>query len=83
MVMPLYLYVTLYLARAQATGANIHGLSGTIHDDAHFLRVGCPVSTGFMVGVANVVARHGALFADLTNLSHLKDLLTGITNHLA
>ena len=61
------LHVALDLTGAEATGANVHGLGGTIHNHADLLRVGSPSTTGPAHGVADVVAVYYALAADLSN----------------
>ena len=61
---------TLDLAAAQATGANVHVTNSTADGHADTLGVRQPNAIALAVGVAHVVAAHGALLANLTNLSH-------------
>ena len=61
---------TLDLTAAQATGANVHTLRGTIHYYANVLSVGSPSTTGLAVGMADVVAIRHSLVTYLTELAH-------------
>ena len=61
---------TLNLTAAQATGANVHTLRGTVHDNTNVLSVGSPGTTGLAVGVADVVAVRHSLVTYLTKLTH-------------
>ena len=61
---------TLDLAAAQATGANVHMTNGAADGHANTLSVRQPNAIALAVGVADVVAAHSALLANLTNLSH-------------
>ena len=61
---------TLDLAAAQATGANVHVTNGAADGHANTLSVRQPNAIALAVGVADVVAGHSALLANLTNLSH-------------
>ena len=68
----------LNLVAAQAAGAHGHALRSTIDDDANLLRVRSPGAARLAVGVADVVAIHDTLAANLTKLSHtLSHLLQG------
>ena len=69
------LHVALHLTGAQAAGANIQGSGGAINDSADALDVGSPGTLGLADGVADAVAVHSRLSADLTELSHCKNLL--------
>ena len=60
----------LNLAAAQATRADEHALGHTIHVHANMLGVGSPGASGFMIGVAYIVAGAHSLMAYLTKLSH-------------
>jgi hypothetical protein len=62
----------LNLAAAQAAGANVHTLGGTVHDNTNVLSVGSPGTTGLAVGVADVVAVRHSLVTYLTKLAHGK-----------
>ena len=61
---------TLDLAAAQATGADVHVTNGAADGHANTLGVRQPNAVALAVGVADVVAGHSALLANLTNLSH-------------
>ena len=61
---------TLDLAAAQATGANVHMTNGAADGHANTLSVRQPNAIALAVGVADVVAAHSALLANLTNLTH-------------
>ena len=61
---------TLDLAAAQATGADVHMTNGAADGHANTLSVRQPNAIALAVGVADVVAAHSALLANLTNLSH-------------
>jgi len=61
---------TLDLAAAQATGADVHVTNGAADGHANTLGVRQPNAIALAVGVADVVAGHSALLANLTNLSH-------------
>ena len=61
---------TLDLAAAQATGAYVHMTNGAADGHANTLSVRQPNAIALAVGVADVVAAHSALLANLTNLSH-------------
>ena len=61
---------TLDLAAAQAASADVHVANGTADGHADTLGVRQPNAVALAVGVAHVVAAHGALLADFTNLSH-------------
>ena len=68
----------LNLVAAQAASAHGHALRSTINDDANLLRVRSPGAARLAVGVADVVAIHDTLAANLTILSHtLSHLLQG------
>ena len=69
------LHVALHLTGAQAAGANIQGGGGAINDSANTLNVGSPGTLGLADGVADAVAVYSRLSADLTELSHCKNLL--------
>ena len=58
------------LAGTEATGANIHLLRPAVNDDVNALDVGRPATLGLAVGVAHVVAAHGAFRTNLTKLAH-------------
>ena len=60
----------LNLAAAQATRADVHVANGTANGHADTLGIRQPNAIALAVGVADVVAAHGALLANLTNLSH-------------
>ena len=60
----------LHFAAAQATRADVHVTNGAANGHANALGVRQPNAVGLAVGVADVVAAHSALLADLTNLSH-------------
>ena len=60
----------LHFAAAQATSADVHVTNGTANGHANALGVRQPNAVRLTVGVADVVAAHSALLADLTNLSH-------------
>ena len=66
---------TLDLAAAQATSADVHMTNGTADGHANTLSVRQPNAIALAVGVADVVAGHSALLANLTNLSHGSHLL--------
>ena len=65
------------VAAAQAAGAYIHPLGGTIHRNTDALHVGCPYTMGLAVGVAHAVAVEHALSANVTQLSHGLHLIAG------
>ena len=74
----LKLQSALNLVAAQAAGAHGHALRGTFNDHANLLRVRSPGAARLAVGVADVVAVHDTLAANLTKLSHtLSHLLQG------
>ena len=60
----------LDLAAAQATRADVHVANGTANGHADALGIRQPNAIALAVGMADVVAAHGALLANLTNLSH-------------
>ena len=64
------LHRALYLAAAQASGADAHALGFAVYQHVHLLGVGSPGATGFAVGMAHIIAVSDALTADLTELSH-------------
>ena len=61
----------LNLAGAQATGAYMHLFRGAGHHHANLLNVGRPNAAARTVGVADSVAAHHTLFANLTIFSHI------------
>ena len=61
---------TLHFAAAQATRADVHVTNGAANGHTNALGVRQPNAVALTVGVADVVAAHSALLADLTNLSH-------------
>ena len=65
----------LDFAAAQATRAHVHVANASIDHYADALRVRRPATTGLAIGVADVVAGHDALGANLTKLSHKSHLL--------
>ena len=73
--MQIQLQSTLDLAAAQATGADVHMTNGAADGHANTLGVRQPNAIALAVGVADVVAGHSALLANLTNLSHGSHLL--------
>ena len=74
----LKLQSSLDLAAAQAASAHGHALRGAFNDHANLLRVRSPGAARLAVGVADVVAIHDTLAANLTKLSHtLSHLLQG------
>jgi len=60
----------LDLAATQAARADVHMTNGAANGHADTLGVRQPNAIALAVGVADVVAAHGALLANLTNLSH-------------
>ena len=60
----------LDLAAAQATGADVHVTNSTAHGHTDTLGIRQPNAIALAVGMADVVAAHGALLANLTDLSH-------------
>ena len=63
---------------AQAAGAHRHALRNAVDQHANLLRVRSPGAARLAVGVADVVAVHDTLAANLTKLSHtLSHLLQG------
>ena len=47
------------LAAAQAAGTDLDGFMGFTHHGSHLHQVGLPGSPGFVVGMADIVARRG------------------------
>ena len=64
-----------HVAAAQAAGADVHVANGTADGHADTLGVRQPNAIALAVGVADVVAAHSALLANLTNLTHGSHLL--------
>ena len=64
------LQCALNLAAAQAASADVHVTNGTVNGHTDTLGIRQPNAIALAVGVADVVAAHGALLANLTNLSH-------------
>ena len=60
----------LHVAAAQATGAHVHPLGGTVDHHANALHIGRPDAVALPVGMADVVAVQRAFLADLTKLTH-------------
>ena len=65
-----FLQRALHLAATQATGAHVHVANSAANVHANALGVRQPNAVALAVGVADIVAAHRALLADLTNLSH-------------
>ena len=63
------------LAGAQATGASVHTLGGSVDDSLDALHVGFPGSVGTSVGMGNLDTESNALSAKLA-LCHDRHLLT-------
>jgi hypothetical protein len=61
---------SFYFTRAQATGAYVNGLVGTVYNCLNLSYVGLPGSRGLAVGMGNVKTKNNALAADIT-LCHL------------
>lgn len=57
------------LSGTQATGADRHGLRGTVHDRLHLADIGLPGTIGLPVGVGHTLTVHNTLSAD-TALCH-------------
>jgi hypothetical protein len=52
------------VAGADAAGTDLDGLDGTVSDGLDLLEVGIPYGTGFVVGMADVVAEAGTFTTD-------------------
>ena len=63
------------LAAAQAAGADVNVLGGTVHDGLDALHIGLPSTVGTSVGVGYLNAKGNALVAKLTFCHKLKHLL--------
>lgn len=57
-------------AGTNAAGADLDSLNRAVINGLHLLQVGVPGGTGFVVGVAHVVAGAGAFTADFTFSGH-------------
>ena len=60
-----------YVTGADAAGADLDGSDVAISDRLDLLKVRIPYRTGFVVGVAHVVAEAGTFTADFTNSRHI------------
>ena len=72
---------TLYLAGAQASGANINVAGRTLHDRFHALDIGLPSTVGTTVRVRNLDTKRDALAADLA-FCHSWHLLYRLVNKI-
>ena len=64
------LYAALNLAGTEATCANVHPSRSSVYDNANSLDIGRPRTLSPVLSVADVVAGHSSLFADLAKLTH-------------
>jgi hypothetical protein len=53
-----------------ATGANTHPLGPSIHLSANRLEIRQPATSGFVVGVADIITANGPFSAYFTNFCH-------------
>ena len=58
------------MAGADAAGADLDGLDAAVFHGANLLQIGVPDGTGFIVGVAHVVAKAGAFSAYIAFSGH-------------
>ena len=59
-----------YFTGTQAAGANIHGFNLIVYNNPYPLDIGFPGRPALSIGVADLVAGHSALTADLTCVGH-------------
>ena len=60
------------LAGTEATRANVHDLSLSIHDYMNALHIGSPATLGLVLGMADAVTIHQTLVAHFTILTHFR-----------
>ena len=72
---------TLYLAGAQASGANINVAGRTLHDRFHALDIGLPSTVGTTVRVRDLNTKRDALAADFA-FCHSWHLLYRLVNSI-
>ncbi len=58
------------MAGPDATGADLDGHDAAVFNRFYFLKIRVPYGTGFVVGVAYVIAEAGAFTADIAFSGH-------------
>lgn len=62
-------------SRANATGADLHGAHTAIVNGPDLLQVGAPDGFGFVMCMADVVARHRFFTTNFASSGHFRNLL--------